>query len=100
MKPAIFDTEARAELADAMEYYELQRPGLGGEFREEVEKALHRIQMNPEFGAPYKHTEQRRQAVRRFPFEIFYSVLADRIWVAAIAHSKRRPDYWKGRHPE
>ena len=97
MKPVIIDRRARAELDQAIAWYEKQRSGLGLDFHAEVEKALARIEENPAGGSPYKNTDYRFRLVRRFPFVIYYLELDDSVWVAAIAHASRRPDYWRRR---
>ena len=42
-----FLAPARAELEEAVDYYEGCRPGLGGEFAAEVQKAIARILQHP-----------------------------------------------------
>ncbi len=74
--------------------------GLGLDFLIEVEQALEKIQQNPNLGAVYKITGLRRYVIQRFPFLIFYAELQEYIWVVAIAHGKRRPDYWRRRQME
>ncbi len=51
MKAVSVHAEAEAELRAAMAYYEVEREGLGGEFRSEVEAALSRIRRNPKLGS-------------------------------------------------
>jgi toxin ParE1/3/4 len=36
----------------------------------------------------------------RFPYLIFYTELEEVIWVIAIGHGKRKPNYWKERNIE
>ncbi len=100
MKPVIIHSEAIEELDGAVVYYEDQKVGLGLDFLIEVEQALDKIQQNPNLGAVYKLTGLRRYVIQRFPFLVFYAELEDCIWVAAIAHGKRRPDYWRQRQIE
>ena len=38
--------------------------------------------------------------LERFPYLIFFLELPDCIWLAAVAHGAREPDYWKHRTPE
>ena len=38
--------------------------------------------------------------LRRFPYTLVYIDLEDRIWVAAVAHQRRRPHYWSRRSPD
>jgi hypothetical protein len=42
----------------------------------------------------------RKHRLRRFPYTIHYAVLHDAIWIAAVAHQRRRPGYWAVRRPE
>ena len=93
MKPTILYDEAEAELAGAMEVYEKQRTGLGGEFRREFESYLERVRSNPLGYASEDDSGVRYCPLRRFPYTIVYVVLADSIWVAAVEHQRRRPGY-------
>jgi len=97
VKSVIIDRRARVELDKAMDWYENQRTGLGLDFHDEVEKALARIAENPGAGSPYKRTDYRFRLVQRFPYVIYYLELEESIWVAAVAHGSRRPDYWRRR---
>lgn len=97
MKPIIVHDEAIEELDAAISYYENQKVGLGLDFLSEVEQALGKIQQNPNLGAVYRVAELRRYVIQRFPFLIFYAELEEFIWIVAIAHGKRRPDYWRQR---
>ncbi len=100
MKPAILHSEAIEELDAAIAYYESQKVGLGLDFLAEVEHALGKIQQNPNLGAGYKVTGLRRYITQQFPFLVFYAEFEEFIWVVAIAHGKRRPDYWRKRQIE
>jgi hypothetical protein len=35
--------------------------------------------------------------VHKFPFQIVFRHEADRVHIVAVAHSKRRPGYWRDR---
>lgn len=100
MKPIIIHSKARAELDKAIAYYEQQKAGLGLALQSAIEQAIGRIQQNPQVGAPYKTTEFRHYVVQRFPYVVFYAELEEPIWIVAIAHGKRRPDYWRRRKIE
>ncbi len=100
MKFVVIHTEARKELDAAIAYYEAQKVGLGLDLLSEVEKTLLKIQQNPNLGTPHKIEEIRRYTIQRFPYLIFYTELEEVIWVIAIAHSKRKPNYWKQRNIE
>jgi len=97
VKAAIFHREARAELEEAVAYYERQKPGLGTALLSIVQETVSRIEQNPRLGGRYKATPFRHFLVRRFPYVIFYTERESGLWIVAVAHGKRRPDYWRRR---
>jgi toxin ParE1/3/4 len=97
MKPAVFHGHAKAELDDAIAWYERRRVGLGGEFQSAVEGAVRRICQNPQAGSFYRATRFRYVVVRRFPYVVFYFEGTHFIQVMAVAHGRRRPGYWMNR---
>lgn len=100
MKPATLHAHAEAELREALEYYEKQRPGLGGEFLREFEAALQRVRENPHAYAAEDDPGIRSCPLRRFPYTLVYVEIVDHVWVAAVAHQRRRPRYWARRRPD
>jgi hypothetical protein len=93
-----FSPEAKAEFSDGESYYELQVPGLGARFRADVRDALKRLRHWP-LAAPVERGEIRRLILSRFPYKLLYSVETDLIYIIAIAHLHRAPDYWAERDP-
>ncbi|MDY7024229.1 MAG: type II toxin-antitoxin system RelE/ParE family toxin [Cyanobacteriota bacterium] len=100
MKSVIIHRQATEELEAAISYYEEQKLGLGLDFLAEVERVIGKIQQNPNLGSPYKTTGLRRYRIQKFPFLVFYTELEESIWIVAIAHGKRKPDYWRQRQIE
>ena len=100
MKPVVLHADAEAEVWEALDYYEAQRAGLGGEFRREFEAALQRVRGNPDAYAVEDDPAVRYCPLHRFPYTLVYVELDERIWVAALAHQRRRPRYWAGRRPD
>jgi toxin ParE1/3/4 len=88
---------AEAEVREAIAYHETQCPGLGREFREDLENALARIRQMPGTPAPIDEQGTRKLRFRRFPYSVYYIELPEAVWIAAVAHQKRRPGYWSGR---
>jgi len=96
MSRATFHEKAEAEVRTAARWYEQRQPGLGMDFREEVEAAVSTILRSPEaFG--FVTEGIRQHLVHRFPFSIVYRPEGDLVYVIAVAHSSRDPDYWKDR---
>ena len=61
-----FHRLAERELNEAAQYYDLEDPGLGAAFLDEVDRCLQSIQAAPEAGAILRGTVRRR-LLRRFP---------------------------------
>lgn len=97
MKRLVIRQEAEIELREAVDYYEKRLAGLGGRFFDEVESCFYSIQGSPSRFPFHKRTPVQRCLARQFPYVIFFQVLDDRISILAVAHAKRRPDYWARR---
>ncbi len=97
MKTVIFHPLADRELADAVSYYEGQETGLGLEFLETVENSVNLLLRYPEIGS--KITGSIRSIViGKFPYSLLYRILEEeQIRILALAHSKRKPQYWSSR---
>ena len=67
----IIRPEAEADLANARDWYERQRAGLGAEFLLCVEEVLERIGRTPEMYMVVHH-DVRRALTRRFPYAVYY----------------------------
>lgn len=89
--------EAREEFEAAADYYERERKGLSGKFRDEFERLVVEIRMRPRQFPKYKKTGLRHMILRKFPFVVFYREAGDSVVIYAIAHGRRQPDYWKDR---
>jgi plasmid stabilization system protein ParE len=96
MERVSFHRLARRELSDAALFYDLESPGLGTAFLDEVEHCSRTILDFPEAGH-LVGGGVRRRLIRRFPYALLYSIKADRIRVLAVMNMKRRPMYWVGR---
>ena len=88
---------AREEFSAAVDWYERRRSGLGAEFFDSVTAVTSLIQAHPQIGTFDPETRTRRMSVERFPYQVVYHVSDEEIIIVAIAHSKRRPGYWKSR---
>lgn len=94
MTSATFHPLAEQELIDAADYYESQRPSLGLELLGEVEQSINFLIRYPEAGVRVGDSV-RRLVLPKFPYSILYRVLeTGEIRILAIAHHKRRPQYW------
>lgn len=95
------EPEAEAELAAAARWYEQRRHGVGAEFLAAVDGVLvalaeRRVVGIRIPGLPANHPA-RRVVLRRFPFTIAYLEKDSVVRILAVAHQRRRPNYWMGR---
>lgn len=87
---------AQFEFDEAVSYYNGQVPGLGDAFLLETMAAIERIRRFPDAWHPLDE-HVRRCRLRRFPYGLVYSATDGDILIVAVAHSHRRPDYWRDR---
>ena len=76
-----FNAEALAEFISAGRYYNQQVSGLGDDFIDEVESGIRTILSNP---TVWKILED-------------YTVESDVVFIWAVKHLHRDPDYWQDR---
>jgi toxin ParE1/3/4 len=91
-----FHPDAKAEFIAAINYYEGVETGLGFDFSVEIFSTLHNIADYPS-AWPVLEGDVRRCLVNRFPFGILYSIEPNEIYILAVMHLHRDPDYWKDR---
>jgi toxin ParE1/3/4 len=96
VKPVFFYPAAQTEFFAAQDFYEARVEGLGKDFRQEVLAAVDVVRASPQRW-PVRVWGTRTYFVHRFPFGVVYLELPTRIWVVAVAHTRRRPGYWKER---
>ena len=86
---------AKEEFTAQIGYYEAQEPGLGQRFYREAIATFEWIGSNPRL--PRLRKGYRRVNLTTFPFYIIFSTEPGRIWILAVAHASRRPEYWRKR---
>lgn len=91
-----FHPKARAEFEKSALFYDGKFPGLGLEFAAEVQVAVAFAFSHPEAGEQIADGF-RRIVVRRFPYSVIYRAKGNRIYIIAVAHQRRHPNYWNDR---
>lgn len=91
--------QAENELDKAVAYHERIEAGLGLRLKEEARGVIHWILLNPELPS-LRAKGYRRVNFKVFPYYVAYFIWADTIWILAVAHSKRRSEYWIRRKGE
>ena len=88
--------KAKAEIQEAYNWYERQRPGLGREFLQAVRRTLAAVEQSPLL-YPKIRKEVRRATVRKFPYSILYLAEPEETVVIACFHGRRNPRRWQSR---
>lgn len=91
-----FHPEAEREFLQAIDYYEECVTGLGYDFAVETYAAIERTAAYPK-AWPFIEENIRRSLVTRFPYGILYAEENERLFIVAVMHLHRDPDYWKHR---
>jgi plasmid stabilization system protein ParE len=91
-----FHPEAREELRESVRWYRTRDVAASVEFRLAVSSAVREIAQAPQRWPQYLRGT-RRFLLHRFPFSVVYLDDPDLVTIIAVAHSKRKPGYWKKR---
>jgi len=90
--------EAAAEFTDAINRFEFIESGLGFRLKQKMRATVAWIAAHAEL--PRVRTiGYRRVNLKIFLYDLAYMILDDTIWILAVAHAARRPEYWINRRP-
>jgi plasmid stabilization system protein ParE len=88
-----FIEPALIELDDAIQYYNLQSSDVSDQFFDEVLSTIDLIIRFPEFWK--KNTKYTSKAIlKKFSYNLIYTVYNGKIYILSIAHQHREPEYW------
>jgi len=96
MKSVHVHSEAEAESDAAFEWYWTQSESAAIGFDAALREAYSFLTKSPRMCAPYLR-ETRRVILHRYPYFVVFRELPRKIEIIAIAHTKRRSAYWRGR---
>ncbi|MTW11721.1 type II toxin-antitoxin system RelE/ParE family toxin [Pseudoduganella eburnea] len=92
-----FVAAAEDELRQAHNFYAKHTGHVISEaFAQEAKRIVELIAANPKLGTSLG-PRFRAYPLRNFPFKIIYQILPDHVRVMAIAHTSRRPGFWRSR---
>lgn len=91
-----FHPEAEAEFLGAVDWYEERSIGLGADFAREIHAAIRLAEAMPFAWTPLD-SDVRRVLANRFPYGVLYAPRQGWIYVLAVMHLRRAPDYWRER---
>lgn len=91
-----FHPGAALEFEEAVRYYSERNARIGREFVGAIGEAVSFVVSNPSACLPVRD-KLRKWLVRRFPYYIVFRQDEGRLYILAIAHQRRRPEYWRDR---
>ncbi len=94
-----FSPEANKELQSAIDYYNLQQPGLGLDFLLEFDNQIEHISFYP-YACAIRYLNVRFALINRFPYAIHYTIKENinTIIVQTVISAFRNPEeHWKER---
>jgi len=89
---AEFDKEAKQEYLDAIRSY-----GKAAErFSEALAACIQKIQESP---TRFRQIAPniRTCRIEKFPYQLLFTLKEDRVYIIAVKHDRRAPDYWRHR---
>jgi plasmid stabilization system protein ParE len=89
-----FHPGASEDYAAAYSWYHDRGTTLAANFETEIDRGVRLISQNP-LRWPKFDNQRRRFIVRKFPYSIIYELHGEEVVVLAVAHGKRRPNYWR-----
>lgn len=92
----VFHPDVVEEAHAARQWYLVSSQSAADSFLAELDRGVEAISLAPERWPLFVHGT-RRYLFHRFPFQLVYRVVSNRIEVVAIAHGRRRPGYWRSR---
>ena len=96
MRRVLFTEAARADIGDALAWYETHAPEVAQQFQDALRVVVGRIEQNPrQFPASPHNT--RRALLRRFPYLVIFRETRSACIVVAVFHSSRDPRSWRAR---
>ena len=96
MKSIEFLPGARKDYDQAFDWYLARSEESARRFAMAVQAVCDRISQAPE-QLPRVGRTHRECSLSRYPFRIIFRVYDDKIVIVAVAHAKRRPNYWRRR---
>ena len=96
MTSVIIAAAAEEEFAEALFWYSQRSLRAATDFDLELNHAIEQISAAPD-RFPTFDQRHRFYLLRRFPYFVLYRIESNAVLVVAIAHTSRKPDYWRDR---
>jgi plasmid stabilization system protein ParE len=96
MKSSEFHPEAQDEFLEALRFYRRESAELARSFSNAVRRTVAEASDEISIGETLRPGVHRRR-VARFPYDVIYESSDRELFVLAVAHHHRRPEYWSDR---
>lgn len=93
----LFHPAAEADHLESIGYFESKCPGLGASYLAEFESIMAKVCESPQRYPVEKPPDVRCIRMNRFPYAVLYRQVSGVVQVLAVAHHRRRPNYWLDR---
>lgn len=93
MKALLFHPDISNEIKGSFDWYEEKSQGLGVRFVTELESAYEAISYSPHTWSPFEN-EFQRYILAKFPFSVIYKEENESVFIIAVMHNSRKPNYW------
>lgn len=91
-----FHPEVYEDIKESYDWYENQILGLGDKFIEDLENGYVSIENFPNTWANFQYGFK-RYILNKFPYSILYKQNNNIIYIIAIMHNSRKPNFWMNR---
>jgi plasmid stabilization system protein ParE len=96
MPRVLFTEAARADIAEAVDWYQAHAAHVIPQFRESLRGSVARIAANPKQFPAGPH-QTRRALLQRFPYLLIFREAHEDCYVVAVFHVSRDPAAWRRR---
>jgi toxin ParE1/3/4 len=96
MNKLLVTSAAEQDFTDSLRWYAERSRHAAEAFDAEFHRVLQSIGDQPD-QFPFCDQRHRYAVMRRFPFQVIFREQGDHWTVVAVAHAKRRPNYWTSR---
>jgi len=96
VKPIHFHPDVEKDISGSFAWYETELKGLGLQFISELEQGFDAISYAPSTWVTFEYGF-RRYILTRFPFSVVYKEEGKEVYIIAVMHNCRNPEYWKDR---
>ena len=95
-KFVLIHPSALEEAEAATDWCALRSRQVAEAFLDELRRAMQQISEHPE-KFPVLESGTRRIVLRKFPYLVIFRETATAVQIVAVAHGRRRPNYWRDR---